>query len=278
MVSEVINITPQMAEEMLTHNIVNRKLAVKRVHAYATDMKNGMWEQNGESIRFNEAGELIDGQHRLSAIIEANIPVPIYVTRGISSSITLYDRGKPRNEADSLLIGGMPKELANNNIIAVVKLHYVIQFNSFNTPPFSYVKDFLNTFSEPLITLYNMTTNKHHNNKLNIRTAPLLLPCFYALALFPEREEKIRRFLEVITSGFYETREHESAAIVLRNDIIQGHFGSKCNQDRFKSEFMAEKALYDFLNRVDRRITYKNAGSKIYSNNPLFKIDKIKYK
>lgn len=280
MVSEVINITPQMAKEMLTHNIVNRPIASKRVRSYAIDMKNGAWELNGESIRFNDKGDLIDGQHRLSAIVEANIPVRIYVTKGVGSDITLYDRGKVRNESDSLIIGGMPKELANNSNIAICKLHFAIQVNSFASVPFSFIKDFLYKYEEQFTFIHSVTTS--HNGKkagnINVRTSPLLLACFYVFSLYPEHEERIRRFIEVVMSGFYETRDHESAAIVLRNDIIQGYFNSDRRDNRVKSEFMAEKALYDFVNKVDRKVSYRNSAVRIFSNNQLFKVDTNKYK
>lgn len=280
MESNVMTITPQMAEEMLTHNIVNRPLALRRVHTYATDMKNGAWELNGESIRFNDKGELIDGQHRLSAIVEANIPIRIYVTKGVDSSVTLFDRGKARNEADSLIIGGMPKELANNSNIAICKLNYAIQLSNFNSVPFSFVKDFLTEYEEPLLQIHSIAfgfCGKRSGN-INVRTSPLLLACFYAISLYPEYEDRIKRFIEVVQSGFYETRDHESAAIVLRNDILQGNFSSDRRDKRIASEFMAEKALYDFLHKIDRKVTYKNSGARIYSNHQKFKVDKNMYK
>lgn len=90
---DVETITPKMAEEYLKHNKINRTLKDKRVTSYANDMKDGAWQLNGEAIRFNKSGDLIDGQHRLNAIIRANKPIQTVVMRGINDTVSVYDRG-----------------------------------------------------------------------------------------------------------------------------------------------------------------------------------------
>lgn len=91
-------ITPELARKYLERNTDNyRILQIKRVEQYAQEMISGNWERNGESIKFNKDGKLVDGQHRLHAVIKANIPVKIYVTRDIDNSVVLFDSGYNRS-------------------------------------------------------------------------------------------------------------------------------------------------------------------------------------
>lgn len=91
-------ITPEMAREYLKFNTENyRSLSKDRVISYAGDMKNGEWQMNGEAIKFDETGKLIDGQHRLHAIIRAGVPVEMLVVRGVQESVNIYDIGFRRS-------------------------------------------------------------------------------------------------------------------------------------------------------------------------------------
>lgn len=55
------HITPRIAKTMLSHNTGNRPLRKAVVQRYATDMENGDWQDNGDPIRFDTNGRLIDG-------------------------------------------------------------------------------------------------------------------------------------------------------------------------------------------------------------------------
>jgi len=93
-------ITPDMAQEYLKFNTENyRSLSKDRVISYASDMKNGRWQFNGESIKFSENGQLIDGQHRLQAIIRAGVPVDMLVIRGVKDDVDIYDIGAQRSQS-----------------------------------------------------------------------------------------------------------------------------------------------------------------------------------
>lgn len=98
-------ITPDMAREYLSVNKNNRSLRSDKVDTFARDMENGRWELSHQGIAFAESGELIDGQHRLHAILRANVPVQMMVTRGIpAASMQIIDRGDSRTVHDVLTI------------------------------------------------------------------------------------------------------------------------------------------------------------------------------
>jgi hypothetical protein len=99
---EKILITPSMAADMLQSNIKNRTLREKAITKYANEMLRGTWKQDtGEVIKISKTGVLLDGQHRLMAIIKANIPVYFHVIYGLCDSITdVLDTGSNRSASD----------------------------------------------------------------------------------------------------------------------------------------------------------------------------------
>ena len=100
-------ITPQMAEKMLGKNVKNRIVRASAVSAYARDMARGEWRLTGEAIKFDSDGNLIDGQHRLLAVITANVSVDMLVITGLPPESQQYlDSGRKRTHSDQLRLSG----------------------------------------------------------------------------------------------------------------------------------------------------------------------------
>lgn len=105
-------VTPEMARLWLKNNFRNRPVKEDVVKAYARDMQNGCWVFTHQGVAFNDRDELIDGQHRLMAIVMAGVPIRMMVTFGLPSKIDgkeattmdAVDRGATRSVADQLRI------------------------------------------------------------------------------------------------------------------------------------------------------------------------------
>ncbi|MEU2670063.1 hypothetical protein ABZ622_14545 [Streptomyces sp. NPDC007164] len=107
LVSRIIEVTPELAENFLSRSSVNRRLDDGRVNSLADTILRGEWKLTHQGIAFDEAGELLDGQHRLNAIIKANTPVVMFVFDGLSRDVfPVLDTGKRRSAADTLLSTG----------------------------------------------------------------------------------------------------------------------------------------------------------------------------
>lgn len=116
-------ITPQIAVEYLSHNKGNRTLSQNAVKRYAQEMLHGNWKMNGQGIHFDKEGNLVNGQHRLSAVVQAGISVPMLVIRGVEDgSFATYDCGKARNRADVFSIEG----IMNSHQVAGVVAYYLV--------------------------------------------------------------------------------------------------------------------------------------------------------
>lgn len=108
--TEYVSVTPQQAREWLKTNTKNRNLSESVVDAYANDMRAGAWKLTHQGLGFDVQGNLLDGQHRLHAVIKVNFPVTMAVTKGLAPSARdVVDAQKPRTVADQLaLIDGIP--------------------------------------------------------------------------------------------------------------------------------------------------------------------------
>ncbi len=107
-------VTPEKAEQWLKTNHRNRKLSRIVVNRYAGDMARGEWQWNGEAIKFDTRGRLLDGQHRLHAVVVSGIAIEIGVFRGMPpETFQTLDTGKNRTPGDILSTYGHknPNEL-----------------------------------------------------------------------------------------------------------------------------------------------------------------------
>lgn len=118
----VETITPKLAAEYMARNTRNRHINWRTVARYAHDIETGQWQMAGEPIKFASDGSLLDGQHRLEAILKTQTPVQMVVVRGLApESQNVMDSGKPRGFAGQLQIGGHPNA---NRLAATARLSY----------------------------------------------------------------------------------------------------------------------------------------------------------
>lgn len=103
----IVTVDPNLAATMLATQKANRNLRRAKVDEYANDMKNGNWSFTGESICFNKRGELVQGQHRLNAIIKSGVTLQIVVVYDVDDDAILdMDSGMKRQFSDYLQITG----------------------------------------------------------------------------------------------------------------------------------------------------------------------------
>ena len=99
----VERVTPEVARSMLQSNTDNRRLRKGAVLKYATIMMDGAWKTSPEPIIFSESGRLLNGQHRLSAVVHSGITQNFLVVRNVSeATFSVLDRGAIRSTSDAL--------------------------------------------------------------------------------------------------------------------------------------------------------------------------------
>lgn len=120
---EILVVTPVMAAKWLKRCVPNRPIRTKTVAAYARDMAAGNWVTTHQGIAFNDEGELMDGQHRLLAVVASGCTIKMLVTRGLpaqtgeTKTMDVMDRGAIRSIADQLRLQHGIKD--QHNVVAV---------------------------------------------------------------------------------------------------------------------------------------------------------------
>lgn len=101
-------ITPQEAKLWLdTKNSRNRPISENAVAKYTQQIKDGNWVDNGQAFIFGTSGQLLNGQHRLLAIVRANKAVEATITYGVDdAAFDTIDDCNTRSLADVLHIKG----------------------------------------------------------------------------------------------------------------------------------------------------------------------------
>lgn len=108
--SRIMMISPALALKWLETMRVNRRCSQGLINAISRDIRTGRWKLNGDPIRFDHHGCLIDGQHRLWAVVEANKSIESYVITDLHPSVMMtIDTGKVRTFANHLQISGYAK-------------------------------------------------------------------------------------------------------------------------------------------------------------------------
>lgn len=108
---KVETITPERAQRLLTkteaqgfNNRAIRKLRVERLAHAITD---GQWQVTHQPLALTSEGLVLDGQHRLAAIILADQEVEMLVVRDVDpAAFQVVDTGAVRTAGDTFKIAG----------------------------------------------------------------------------------------------------------------------------------------------------------------------------
>lgn len=121
---EFLDISPALAADFLTRNTHNRPIRERIVRAYAEDMRNGNWQTNGDAIRVSVDDVLLDGQHRLRAVVESGVTIRMLVIHGLESETQdTVDGGAKRKFADVLVLRGHKNAITLASTLRLVAIY-----------------------------------------------------------------------------------------------------------------------------------------------------------
>jgi len=109
--AEVVMMTPERARLLLKKNHSNREIRPYHVTRIKRMIYGGRWRFNGQTIKLDWDGNLLDGQHRLQAIVECEIAVPLIVVSGIDKEAfaTIDTVQLTRGAGDVMYLCGVKK-------------------------------------------------------------------------------------------------------------------------------------------------------------------------
>lgn len=108
MFSIAMKVTPEVAEFVLGLNFEhNRKVKPTRTNRYASDMIEGRWEFNPDSIDISEKCKLLNGQHRLGSCVKSGTAFPALFWFGVPTKVLpTIDSGAARTMLDAVTTTG----------------------------------------------------------------------------------------------------------------------------------------------------------------------------
>lgn len=258
METKVEIITPELAAKYLEKNISNRRIRQADVDMLARDIKTGNWCITHQGIAFNDAGNLIDGQHRLTAIVQAGIPVKMMVTRGLSEfSVIGVDRGIKRTVNDNLAITGEYNKpwFRSNSVCGAVR-QIVRIYSSHAKMSDAEVLRFIETHEAACEHVYHACGT---GAKVN---SPVMAGALSAV-LCGEAFEGIYQFFEVYTKGNVTAagRYNVMPAINLSKQVLNAKASHvSINRDRLYN--LSSNAVWSFLHKPGVRIVKETEKNK----------------
>jgi hypothetical protein len=197
----------------------NRRLSDTYISRYKEMILENQWYMNGETISLDKEGYLINGQHRLTAIIEANkvkpgTKVKIMMVSGVErEAISTIDSGNGRSVAQSAQMSGI--EVSATKIS--ISRYCFLQPNQSRRE-----LRYLNRLK--LINNYVEYKEAIDFASRAFCREPILFAAYRAIIvrayLNGVDKKKLQRFMEVVDTGM-STSETEIPAILLRNMVLR---------------------------------------------------------
>lgn len=86
MYTERVLVTPELARILLGKNANNRKIRPRRVEQFIAALSSGNFVEAAKGLEVSNSGQLVDGQHRLTAIVASGISAQMRITHNVPES------------------------------------------------------------------------------------------------------------------------------------------------------------------------------------------------
>lgn len=250
-------ITPEKAEKMLTRNTNNyRSINKKAVYDYAYEMANGDWQPNGEPIVFDEEGRLLNGQHRLNAVVKSKTSIICLVVYGIPKTVDVYDFQKRRSLTDILKASGSVK--ANNSIVAAANV-IVWDFkagDAVHRTSRAAVK-FVEKNYELLARAHEICSGASHSQVG--RLSPVLAAVF-SILVYEKDEQGVADLMKIVNTGMPLEGVSSYSGLMLRRAILSTR-GKMAYEERCRYLYDATYQAYLEQKKGTKRMKiYTNTG------------------
>lgn len=236
-------VIPALAKQWLEKNTNNRNVNFAKVKKMAKDMREGHWDTTHQGIAIATDGTLVDGQHRLMAVVESGVTVRMNVTFNAPKSQHI-DSGNSRSMANRVQMSDYDMSWTDKTILSAANLIG----RMFSGSNLSHEEDLTEWLAKYRPQIEMVTSHIKRGSMRGLSSAGITAAMIVA-AINDVPEAYIAKFLEVFYSGFT-TNEAEHYAVMLRDDLIRNNTSKTGTQ-------YAKYAFYRTANRLNQY--YKTA-------------------
>jgi len=236
---QVVEMDRETAQHLLDKNHPkNRRLKETRVAQYQSDMTAGFWSLTWEPIVQDEDGYTVEGQNRLTAFLRSEMEtLPcVFVSKAPRKAMLGAGCGTPRSVIDVARITGQEFPHGGNNYGAIARrmaigleahkntlsIPETLQFAKKHRDAIEFAFEAFGTFSKRGITVAGVVA--------------VVARAYYRRNC----RNRIRQFCVILLDGLPEHRIKDSAAIRLRNVLLDNIGGRR----RREGSRISPKVIY----------------------------------
>ena len=242
----IVNVTPKLAREWLSRNIFNRPINQDLVQMYVQQIENDLWRLTHQGCGFTTFGSLLDGQHRLTAIIITGKTLPMRVTiNQPEENFEFIDNGRNRSNLETMRMGQRDQTLnsAHSNVLkAFLAGRSCKTTNQWSSAELNIAYDRYKKPVEFVVDLF-------HGNKDKWISTPTVLGVI-SRAFCYTTAERIREFVLLLTNS----TEPQTESITVLREFLRN---CRDHRENTKREIyrQVQMVLYTFI-YGDERKTY----------------------
>lgn len=218
----VLDVNPELARLWLEQtDTPNRRIQMADVNRYARAMKEGRWRPAGDPIRIDDRGHVLDGQHRLAAVIKAEVTIQFVVLDGANlDDQNAYDSGRTRKASQQLAMRGGWKNATTVASIArvVMQWHTNTLISGSYRPATDEIFDFAERWRPRLEeSLAHAIAVGRSTSLSKSLTGGFAFTAYDQAATTPEKfsSDRVDQFLKLLASGA--GLEENDPILILRN-------------------------------------------------------------
>lgn len=242
-----VRLTPVAAERLLERNVHNRKLSEKVVQKYVAEIHADEWRLTPGCVALDDKGDLVDGQHRLHAIVRSQKAVPMLITFGLpTASQEKVDRQRRRTLFDAFFLAGLATNRQEVEI-ATCLTRRLVRSESGVQPSDHLVKQTLDCHIEHIRAVIALMKGSN-KSKRGLSQASFLA----AATLYHEMDAaKCCDFLDGVRRGIMLTQDHP--AMRLRRFLLGETTTTAMPRGGANQSFIFRRAVYAMQAHMEGR-------------------------
>ena len=216
--TQKVDMTPALARVLIDHNDGNRPVRTSKLSQYVSDINEGRWDFNGETIIISKEGLVNNGQHRSLAVIETGKSIPVLFVFGIERNTRrTVDTGANRGAHDHLSVDGFTQP---TTLAALAR--FVLAYERNQGQNFAYMNRitaseiYERARSDKQLDISSQYPYKHGNKSKRLAPPSVMAFCHYAMS--KADPVAAQTFLDQVITGV--NISADSPAYVTREKLI----------------------------------------------------------